>query len=318
MYNVEENVKESKIENKREKLEENKLLKPKNDIVFQSLFNQKNEKITKAFVEDLLEEKVDKIIINETKELYREKPEDKLGILDLEVDINEEKKIDVEIQLIEKANFAERLLFYYAKLYGNEIKRGKAYESYKKVVIIAIIDFELEITKEIEKMETKWRIREDENTEIILTDALEIHIIELSKTKREYETNKENRKVQWMMFLDNPNTEEVGKIMEENKEIKEAVVEVHKMSKDEKLRKLAELREKAIMDEKEIYSTGYNKGEKIGYSQGKLEGEKTGYSKGQKKEKIEIAKILKEKGMSKEEISEITKLKVEEIDSIKI
>ena len=318
MYNVEENVKESKIENKREKLEENKLLKPKNDIVFQSLFNQKNEKITKAFVEDLLEEKVDKIIINETKELYREKPEDKLGILDLEVDINEEKKIDVEIQLIEKENFAERLLFYYAKLYGNEIKRGKTYESYKKVVIIAIIDFELEITKEIEKMETKWRIREDEDTEIILTDALEIHIIELSKTKREYETNKENRKVQWMMFLDNPNTEEVEKIMEENKEIKEAVVEVHKMSKDEKLRKLAELREKAIMDEKEIYSTGYHKGEKIGYSQGKLEGEKTGYSKGQKKEKIEIAKILKKKGMSKEEISEITKLKVEEIDPIKI
>ena len=316
MYNVEENVKEIEIENKRENLEENKLLKPKNDIVFQSLFNQKNEKITKAFVEDLLEEKVDKIIINETKELYREKPEDKLGILDLEVDINEEKKIDVEIQLIEKENFAERLLFYYAKLYGNEIKRGKTYESYKKVVIIAIIDFELEITKEIEKMETKWRIREDEDTEIILTDALEIHIIELSKTKREYETNKENRKVQWMMFLDNPNTEEVEKIMEENKEIKEAVVEVHKMSKDEKLRKLAELREKAIMDEKEIYSTGYHKGEKIGYSQGKLEGEKTGYSKGQKKEKIEIAKILKKKGMSKEEISEITKLKVEEVDSI--
>ena len=316
MNNIEKNVKESEVENKREKLEENKLLKPKNDIVFQSLFNQKNEKITKAFVEDLLEEKVDKIIINETKELYREKPEDKLGILDLEVDINEEKKIDVEIQLIEKANFAERLLFYYAKLYGNEIKRGKTYESYKKVVIIAIIDFELEITKEIEKMETKWRIREDENTEIILTDALEIHIIELSKTKREYETNKENRKVQWMMFLDNPNTEEVGKIMEENKEIKEAVVEVHKMSKDEKLRKLAELREKAIMDEKEIYSTGYHKGEKIGYSQGKLEGEKTGYSKGQKKEKIEIAKILKKKGMSKEEISEITKLIIKELEEI--
>lgn len=317
MNNIEKNVKEIEIENKREKLEENKLLKPKNDIVFQSLFNQKNEKITKAFVEDLLEEKVDKIIINETKELYREKPEDKLGILDLEVEVNEEKKIDVEIQLIEKENFAERLLFYYAKLYGNEIKRGKTYESYKKVVIIAIIDFELEITKEIEKMETKWRIREDENTKIILTDALEIHIIELSKTKREYETNKENRKVQWMMFLDNPNTEEVGKIMEENKDIKEAVVEVHKMSKDEKIRKLAELREKAIMDEKEIYSTGYHKGEEFGYNKGQIEG----YRKAQREkieERKEIAKKLKKKGMSKEEISDVTKLSVDEIEKINI
>ena len=234
--------------NKKERV----LLKPKNDVVFQSLFNQSHERITKAFVEDLLEEKVNKIVINDTKELYREKPEEKLGILDLEVDVNEEKKIDVEIQLIEKANFTERLLFYYAKLYGSEIKKGSKYEEYKKVVIIAIIDFELKLTKEIEKMETKWRIREDENTKIILTDALEIHIIELSKAKDAYKKDKENRKVQWMMFLDNPNTEEVGKIMEENKEIKEAVVEVHKMSEDEKIRKLADLREKAIMDEKEI------------------------------------------------------------------
>ena len=183
-------------------------------------------------------------------------------------------------------------------------------------VIIAILDFDLEITKGIQKMETKWRIRGDENTKLILTDGLEIHIIELSKIKREYKKNKENRKVQWMMFLDNPNTEEVEEIMEENKEIREAVVEVHKMSKDEKIRKLAELREKAIMDEKEIYSTGYHKGEKLGY----IKGEKSGYSKGhlegEKNEKIKIAKILKEKGMSKEEISEITKLTIKEVEEI--
>ena len=210
MEDVVKNVQEN---GSKKQKEGNQLLKPKNDVVFQSLFNQKNEKITKAFIEDLLEEKIEKIIINDTKELYREKPEDKLGILDLEADINEEKKLDVEIQLIEKESFAERLLYYYAKLYGNEIKKGKTYDSYKKVVIIAILDFDLEITKGIEKMETKWRIREDENTKLILTDALEIHIIELSKIKREYKKNKENRKVQWMMFLDNPNTEEVEEIM---------------------------------------------------------------------------------------------------------
>ena len=165
MEDVIKNVKENENKNKNQKEEEKELLKPKNDVVFQSLFNQKNEKITKAFIEDLLEEKIEKIIINDTKELYREKPEDKLGILDLEAEINEEKKIDVEIQLIEKESFAERLLYYYVKLYGNEIKRGKAYDSYKKVVIIAILDFELEITKGIEKMETKWRIRGDETFE---------------------------------------------------------------------------------------------------------------------------------------------------------
>ena len=38
-----------------------KLLKPKIDVVFQSLFSKKNEKITKAFAEAMLDEKVKKI-----------------------------------------------------------------------------------------------------------------------------------------------------------------------------------------------------------------------------------------------------------------
>ena len=39
------------------KQKEVKLLQPKIDIVFQSLFNAKNKEITKSFVEALLEEK---------------------------------------------------------------------------------------------------------------------------------------------------------------------------------------------------------------------------------------------------------------------
>ena len=48
------------IESSEEKIraKENSLLKPKNDVVFQNLFSRKNEKITKAFVEALLEEKI--------------------------------------------------------------------------------------------------------------------------------------------------------------------------------------------------------------------------------------------------------------------
>ena len=53
------------------------LLKPKNDVVFQSLFNQKNETITKNMISALLGEEIIKIKINETKELYREYPEEK-------------------------------------------------------------------------------------------------------------------------------------------------------------------------------------------------------------------------------------------------
>ena len=93
--------------------EKQDLLKPKNDVVFQSLFTKNNEKITKAFVEALIGRKVKNIEINNEKELQRERPEDKLGILDLQLDIDEKEKLDVEVQLIERDNLVERILYYF-------------------------------------------------------------------------------------------------------------------------------------------------------------------------------------------------------------
>ena len=40
------------------------------------------------------------MIINNEKEITRDKPIDKLGILDLELDINNKEKVDVEVQLL--------------------------------------------------------------------------------------------------------------------------------------------------------------------------------------------------------------------------
>lgn len=246
-----------------------KLLKPKNDIVFQSLFNKNNENITKAFAQALLEENIEKIVINEDKELLRERPEDKLGILDLELDVNDKEKVDVEIQLIDKKNFIERLLFYFSKLYQSQMKRRSDYLEAKRVVLIAIIDYPFELTKEIKEMETIWKLHEEKHKNLVLTNYLEIHILELEKVKNTYLKNKDNKKAQWMLFLDDPNSKEVQDIMQENKEIKEATIEVRKMSEDEKMQRLADLREKAIMDERAIYAGALEKGIKQGLEQGR-------------------------------------------------
>ena len=280
------------------------LLKPKNDIVFQSLFTQKNEEITKNFISALMEEKITKIEINTQKELYREKPEDKLGILDLEAEINDKEKVDIEVQLIDRKNLVERMLFYFSKLYASTIDKGEDYISAKKVVIISIIDYDLDLTKEIKEMETIWNIIERKNKNLMLTDKLELHIIELRKAREEYEKNKSNKKAQWMMFINNPNEMEVQEIMKENKEIEEAVVEIREMTQDEKLERLAFLRQKAIMDEKAIYAAGLDKGE--------IKGRETGIKENQ----IEVAKKMKEKNIDINIIEEITKLTKEEIEKL--
>ena len=260
------------------------LLKPKNDIVFQSLFTKNNEKITKAFVEALIGRKVKNIKINVEKELQREKPEDKLGILDLQLDLDENEKLDVEVQLIEKDNFAERLLYYFSRLYGETVKRSEDYIKAQRVILIAIVDYEVDITKEIEEFETQWKLRETKNPQLVLTDKEEIVILELDKVRKAYEKNKDNKKAQWMLFLDDPNTKEVEEIMKKNKDIEEAVVTVHEMSEDEKLRRLAFLREKAIMDEKAIRRAGYKRGLEAGMKDGmEKRNEKTEWKNGMEK-----------------------------------
>ena len=300
--------------------EKKQLLKPKNDVVFQCLFNQENEKITKAFVEALIGRKINEITINETKELYREKPDDKLGVLDLELEINNNEKVDVEVQLIERENFEERLLYYFSKLYGSTIKIGEDYTKVKKVLIIAIINYEINLTKEIKEFETRWKIQETKNPQLVLTEEAEFIILELPKVRREYEKNKDNAKAQWMMFLDDPNREEVREIMEKNEDIKEAVVKVHEMSEDEKIRRLADLREKAIMDEKAISKAGYRRGMEQGLEDGMKmgmeQGIKQGIEKGERKQKEEIAKKLKAMKISLNQIKEATGLSEDEINNL--
>ena len=84
--------------------------------------------------------------------------------------------------------------------------------------------------------------------------------------------------------------------MKSNEDIEEAVVTVHKMTEDEKMRRIADLREKALLDEKAIRRKGYQDGEK--------------------KQQTSIAKKLKDKGMQLEEIAEVTGLELEEIKKL--
>ena len=108
--------------------------------------------------------------------------------------------------------------------------------------------------------------------------------------------------------------------MEKNEDIKEAVVKVHEMSEDEKIRRLADLREKAIMDEKAISKAGYRRGMEQGLEDGMKmgmeQGIKQGIEKGERKQKEEIAKKLKAMKISLNQIKEATGLSEDEINNL--
>lgn len=227
------------------------LLNPKIDVVFHSLFRKGNEDITKAIITAITNEKIKNIDLTKDRHVIGKYPEEKLGILDLKATLDDGTICDIEVQLANHKDTAERFLFYWARTYTSQLVKGDTYKKLNKVIGIIILDYKFAILEEIKSIHTKWQIKETlTGKELILTDKFELHIIEIPKAKRNLEQDKTNQLAQWMMFLNNPNEKEVSEIMKENKEIKKAMDELESLSQDEELRLVAELREKAIRDEK--------------------------------------------------------------------
>ena len=275
-------------------LSEKKLLSPKIDVVFQVLFGEVgSERITKRFLESILEQKIDSIDLSKNQILRREKVLDKLGILDVIATINGKEKCNIEMQLESETTIKERILYYWSRVYSRQIKKGDDYEKLQKTIVILIADFKVEGLEELEYI-TKWKIIEEKNRKLILTDKLELVIIEMPKI---IEDEARSELIDWLSFLENPKSERVKEKMKENEELNEAVNKLEEMSEDEYLERIADLREKKILDENSRLSESYNKGIK----------------EGELKNKKETAKKMLEKNIPLETIIEITGLSEEEI-----
>ena len=273
----------------------NKLLKVTNDYVFKRIFGKKgNEDITIGFLETITGIRYDKISLEDTPILERELIESKMGVLDVKVVANKIIDIDIEMQVLKNENEAERILWYWAKMYSASIKRGEGYENTNKAICILIADFCLENLNSIPKYHTKWQIREEDFGNVILTEKLEIHIIELEKLENMNE--KDKRLAHWCKFIKSPEKVE-DSIMNENGDIKKAKEELDKMSQDENERRLAEIRERAILFENTLRNNGYKKG--------------------REESKLEIAKNMLNKNYTIEQIHEVTGLTIEKIKELK-
>ena len=292
-----------------------KTLSPKLDVVFQALFGEVgNESITKGFLETILERKIDSIDLSRNPILRREFKEEKLGVLDIIAKLDKDEICNIELQIVDKKNIIERILYYWSRLYSRQIKSGEDYKILQKAIVILITDFKIENLEELD-YHSRWKIVEDkQGKKIILTQKLEIDIIELPKIIGK--EKEQDNLLDWLYFLENPKSERVTEKMKENENLKEAVKKLDNLSEDEKMQRIADLRQKAIMDEKAIYEKGLEIGIEKGIQRGMEKGIEKGIMEGSQKEKIEIAKKMLELKIDKETIAEATGLTEQEIEKI--
>ena len=272
------------------------LISPKNDVVFQILFGEVgSENITKSFLEAVLDEHISKIDLSKNPILRNIVPGKKKGILDVIAEINGTEKCNIEMQVGKREDIIQRILYYWSRTYIKDLNEGENYNKLQRTIVILIADFEI---PQLEKLNyiTKWKLIETEERKVILTDEIEIDIIVLPKIYKSKETNKKSRLLEWIYFLENPNSEVVKKIMENNEEIKEAKEKLDALQNDEIMKRLLEWEESASHEEASIKFTAKREG--------------------QKEMQQKIAKKLKQEGISIETIMRATGLSKQEIDSL--
>ena len=280
------------------------LLNPKIDFVFKKIFgSEEHPEILISFLNAVLKPKKPIVSVEiKNSDLEKEYIEDKFSRLDVKALTSNKEIINIEIQLKNEYNMIQRSLYYWSKLYEEQLEEGDRYDKLCRTVCINILDFKY---LKNDRFHNGYRLKEIETNEE-LTDLEEIHFIEIPKLKK---INSEKDIVDvlegWVEFLRDPESEVVRKLEMTNKEIREAKDELYRLSMDEKERALYFIREKSIRDEISALANAEEKGME------------RGIKKGERNKAIEIAKSLLDV-LDIETIFIKTGLSIKEIEDIAV
>ena len=104
--------------------------------------------------------------------------QDKLSILDIKAKGIDGKRFNIEIQISDEADYDKRALYYWAKLYTEQLKVAEDYSKLSKAIGIHILNFTSIV--EAKNYHNVFHITEKENGFAYFKD-LELHTIELNK-----------------------------------------------------------------------------------------------------------------------------------------
>ena len=228
---------------------------------------------------------------------YKENYEDKETITDVKCITQNGSVVIIEIQLQGNSRFPERILYYWASNYSKLLKQGEKYDALTPVISINLLNFNLDDSENIHSCYMIY----DTGNQRLLTDHLQIHIIEVKKFK--YNLLKPDLNC-WLKFFTINESDNKEVIMSELVKEKPIMEEVQKRYNNF-------IKDRLMMNE-------YDKRQAYLYgNQIMLEEERRlGIEEGKKEQQIYIARNFKKAGIDIKIISENTGLSIEEIENL--
>ena len=302
-----------------------------NDFYFKYLLGSEQRKhLTIQFLNAVLYENEEMQI---TDVFFLDKDQDphfeheKLSKLDILAQTNTGMQIDIEVQVLKHAYLSERFLYYWAGLYGSQLKEKEQYTQLKPTVSIILLDFDY-------LPETAWHnlyhICNDVSKQR-LTDHFAMHFIEIKKFT--YSDIKKLTKLgTWAAYFSNCDEKEMEVLAMNNTVMKDVEKAEHAFTSDEAMRYQYMLREKAIRDyysgldeaKQEGIAIGEKRGEerghKLGIAEGKelglAQGREQGLAQGREQEKTANIRGMLREGLDVALIAKIMSCSVAEIQHI--
>lgn len=276
------------------------LLSPKVDFAFKRIFgNEKHPDILISFLNAVMKPKdlIESVQIRNS-DIEKEHIEDKYSRLDIKAITNKGEYINIEIKVKNEYNMIKRSLYYWSKMFENQIVEGDNYNKLAKTVCINILDFKY---LKNDKFHNAYRLKEIGTNEE-LTDTIKLHFIEIPKLRKLDDSEEISDMLEaWVAFIQSPESEVVEKLEMSKKEIKEAKSQLLKMSIDSKDRYMYEKRKESILEKVSLIESA----------------EQKGIEQGEYKKAIEIAQNAINNNLDENTIQLITGLSLEEIKILK-
>ena len=212
----------------------------------------------------------------------------------------------IEIQLQGNSRFPERILYYWASNYSKLLKHGERYDELTPVISINLLNFNLDKTKNIHSCYMLYEM----NNKKLLTDHLQIHIIELKKFKKNSLSKDLNY---WLKIFTSKNLEVSMSEIVKEKPIMEEVQKKYNNFVKSRLMMMEYEKKEAYLYGNQIM---LDEERRLGREEGIKEGIEQGIEKGIKETQISMAKNMKNDKIDFDTISKYTGLSIEEIDKL--
>ena len=223
---------------------------PLNDYYFKTLLGKPERKdLTLNFLNSLYSD--DKIYYTDIffidKDIEPSFVQGKLSRLDIRAILNTGSQVDIEVQVCREKYMSERSLYYWSRMYSDQLRKGKEYQTLKPAISINILDFD-HLTNE-KNWHNTCHITVDASKRI-LTNHLEIHFLEIPKLK--ISDVKQLKKLDaWGLYFSGKRSKEALEVIKmSNPTINEALLYENYFSNDAKARREYERYEDAIREEK--------------------------------------------------------------------